>query len=540
MSLKVQNKFVRYAHISQAKSFLKSRGFYNCCRLLSRNNVDAVFKGTINSDRIENEYNILLHFPSLFPFKPPQIFPLDREIINNKHQDASYNNIPGKLCLYNATGTNDWHIGIQINEVFERAIDWFSKYETKLLGDELAPPELNRYHPDKLKTEILKFVIIEEFQHSESNNHDGRVKVFKNGKVLKVLFINHDDIKVFNEYDGIIYDLNQAYKNNIEVNWFEVKKEPFPILRTNMQLYNFIKKNCENLLYDNKELIIRIAHSKIIALRYHYNEIPQWVFYKNKMSFPEIKKGKPKGFTSYFAAFKAYGNKEIKLYSNIEYISYKAIFKRNRGQFSDLVNKKVLILGVGTIGSKIAELLTKSGVTSITIIDNETLQVGNICRHVLTIDSIYKSKVKELSKHLLKINPFLEINPIHGNVLSTDIVNYNIFSEHDLVISCIGDNNIETYLGRISSITKTKTVFARSYLLSSLGEIIYYNENYPCFSCLKHFIESTKNSIVPKIPSIPFKDNFDYDYECGTPYIPAAAIDIEYISLMATQLIIQI
>lgn len=79
-----------------------------------------------------------------------------------------------------------------------------------------------------------------------------------------------------------------------------------------------------------------------------------------------------------------------------------------------LKNKKVLICGVGGVGSFVAESLARSGIGYIDICDYDDIEASNLNRQIMTNkDNISKSKVEELKKHLekasdCKINAYKE------------------------------------------------------------------------------------------------------------------------------------
>ncbi len=84
-----------------------------------------------------------------------------------------------------------------------------------------------------------------------------------------------------------------------------------------------------------------------------------------------------------------------------------------RGMFSkSFRDKKVAIVGLGAIGSMVAESLARSGVTAIGLWDNDLVEPGNICRSTFRIQDVGENKGKSIKKHLVEINPFVKIEEI--------------------------------------------------------------------------------------------------------------------------------
>ncbi len=75
-----------------------------------------------------------------------------------------------------------------------------------------------------------------------------------------------------------------------------------------------------------------------------------------------------------------------------------------------LCNKRVLIVGVGGVGSWCAESLVRSGVCHLTIVDSDRVCTTNINRQLMaTTETVGQAKVEALRKRLLSINPEAEI-----------------------------------------------------------------------------------------------------------------------------------
>ena len=72
--------------------------------------------------------------------------------------------------------------------------------------------------------------------------------------------------------------------------------------------------------------------------------------------------------------------------------------------------KQVILFGVGGVGSWCAEALVRTGITHLTIVDDDEVQASNINRQLpATRETIGRSKVEALRERLLQINPDAEI-----------------------------------------------------------------------------------------------------------------------------------
>jgi len=79
-----------------------------------------------------------------------------------------------------------------------------------------------------------------------------------------------------------------------------------------------------------------------------------------------------------------------------------------------LGNANVLVAGVGGVGSMAAEMICRSGVGKMCIIDADTIQAGNINRQLPALHStLYQEKALVMGKRLRDINPDLDLTVIN-------------------------------------------------------------------------------------------------------------------------------
>ena len=95
------------------------------------------------------------------------------------------------------------------------------------------------------------------------------------------------------------------------------------------------------------------------------------------------------------------------IYSRIELLFGKGFVK-------ELNSKKVIIFGVGGVGSWCAEGLLRNGIINLTLVDSDNISESNCNRQLMaTSKTIGKSKVEVLKQRLLEINPSANIEACH-------------------------------------------------------------------------------------------------------------------------------
>ena len=85
----------------------------------------------------------------------------------------------------------------------------------------------------------------------------------------------------------------------------------------------------------------------------------------------------------------------------------------NNDNFNKIQNTKVLVIGLGGVGSYVVESLIRSGIKDIVIVDFDKIDITNLNRQLMTnLDNIGKLKVDEIEKRILSINKNVHIKKI--------------------------------------------------------------------------------------------------------------------------------
>ena len=102
-----------------------------------------------------------------------------------------------------------------------------------------------------------------------------------------------------------------------------------------------------------------------------------------------------------------------------------------------IAQKRVILFGVGGVGSWCAESLIRSGIHHLTIVDSDCVCTTNINRQLIaTIQTIGQPKVEVLKERLLSINPDAEINAIQQVYCAETATSFHI-ETYDYVLDAI-------------------------------------------------------------------------------------------------------
>ena len=128
--------------------------------------------------------------------------------------------------------------------------------------------------------------------------------------------------------------------------------------------------------------------------------------------------------------------------SQIERFSRQLVLK-NIGALGQkkILSAKILIVGIGGLGCPAAENLTRAGVGSIGLVDNDIVSISNIHRQSLfNSKDVKKTKVSVAAKKLKDINPDTKIKIYNTRLNEKNIK--KIIKNYDLIID--GSDNFKT------------------------------------------------------------------------------------------------
>lgn len=144
-----------------------------------------------------------------------------------------------------------------------------------------------------------------------------------------------------------------------------------------------------------------------------------------------------------------------------------AIFRRSELLLGNetmkrIAQKRVIIFGVGGVGSWCAESLVRSGIRQLTIVDSDRVCVTNINRQLMaTTKTIGQVKVEALKERLLTINPQTEITAIQKIFTQETSASFDIDS-YDYIVDAIDSLKDKALLILMACQSKAK-------LFSSMG-----------------------------------------------------------------------
>lgn len=138
-------------------------------------------------------------------------------------------------------------------------------------------------------------------------------------------------------------------------------------------------------------------------------------------------------------------------------------FLRNQILFFDkdlskLANLKVIIFGVGGVGGQVVEMLARSGIENLTLVDFDRVNITNINRQIIALEStIDKLKVEVFKDRILDINPNANVTIFPIVYDENHLINLN---DYDYIIDAIDQVSSKILLIKEAYKAKVKIISA--------------------------------------------------------------------------------
>ncbi len=190
---------------------------------------------------------------------------------------------------------------------------------------------------------------------------------------------------------------------------------------------------------------------------------------------------------------------------------------------------KIIIYGIGGVGSYVVEGLVRAGVENIVLVDNDVISLSNLNRQIhATISNIGKLKVECMKERILSINPKAKVETyvpqnmeIEEELLINNTINYVVDSVDTVstklkliqrakeqnvpIISCMGTGNkldptkfeiSDIYITSVCPLAKVIRKELRKRNIKDLK--VLYSKEEP----IKHEKESRTPASISFVPSV--------------------------------------
>jgi sulfur-carrier protein adenylyltransferase/sulfurtransferase len=143
---------------------------------------------------------------------------------------------------------------------------------------------------------------------------------------------------------------------------------------------------------------------------------------------------------------------------------------------------KVLIVGVGGLGSAVLPYLVAAGVGEIGIIDDDNLDISNLQRQVIySTDAVGNSKVLEAKKMALSLNPLVKINTVAERLQPENAI--ILLEQYDIIVDATDNLSTKYLIDDACCVLKKPFVYGSVFKFE--GQVSVFNfQNGPSYRCL--------------------------------------------------------
>ncbi len=390
--------------------------------------VDVYNNSYVETSQEINGTNIefIISFPIGFPYQFPEIRVKGEEYKNLPHVDKK----TGKLCLFNQEAIPNPKMPI---EVIKESIN---------KARNIIYDGLNGFNKEDFIEEFHAYWISDE---DTLGNMDVLFEPLN--KVERIKCIHSKDYSFWccgNNYNELIEYAKRncqeelVVEDAIYIPMSEKIYPPFP--HTNKEFYNILSKSKNGREY-KKFLTNRKGNPIILFSQEDKGKyILSCINHIGIFDIKGFRKGKIAPDIAYRMIYS--DNRVLKLTTEI--INRKRLFYR--GGDGNMIDKKVSILGCGSLGGYIAQALTELGVNDFKLVDAENLRKENIARHICGMDFVDMNKSEAIKIKLTNHYIGLRIETYPNNIYSLTTNNIEELSDRDIQFVAVGDMALESYI----------------------------------------------------------------------------------------------
>lgn len=463
-------------HVDSKNAYNLNYGFFD----------DGKFFYTYCLQYKSTELFVLCIYPFQYPYKRIEVCLCKKNEIHNKIKlyNQGFHNYEGGLCLF-GHNPDEWESSYGIKEIIERVQQWFKKGQFD--KENLLPYNYDMHNKIYILSNEIKEINagIFEFKYIE---FDDRIRVITQVDVQrkKIEFNN---------------PLKKIFSNGVEGNGI--------LLITNREKWNEYNYK-KNTISDISKYYNRYGGSKQLFRMIQSNQInypcPLIIVYKQNNYSGNV--------------FELNTNKSIDISKYYLYTGKESLFNRViEDEYKRLKRKKILIAGVGSIGSQICIQLLKSGIENFVLIDYDKLSVENIIKHELTLKNLHEYKTKALKNKMMEINPNVECSTIEKSVSEVSSIKQfrEVIKKVDIIVSTIDEVNSKYILDGLALENGKSVIYVNSFYNANAGMVLFSNKKVACLNCLVEEIERMKD-LLPE-----FNKGMEEKYKCGlNNYIASA------------------
>ena len=149
-----------------------------------------------------------------------------------------------------------------------------------------------------------------------------------------------------------------------------------------------------------------------------------------------------------------------------------------------LLASRVMIIGLGGLGSPVAMYLAAAGVGHLSLVDFDDVDLSNLQRQIIhSTNHIGQSKVSSAKDNLQKLNPDITYRTIDQKLTQVELKKE--ISHHDVVVDCT--DNFPSRFAINMACVETKTPLVSGAVIRMEGQVTTFDnkqKDQACYQCL--------------------------------------------------------
>lgn len=478
----------------------------------------------------------LIIFPPEYPEFPPTIN-VSRDVIQLHH----HQNLYGNLCM--AGGTDGWWPGRTVAEYLDEFLEKNIRSGRGEEGFTGPETEVDQAEPHSVYMNTLnhtfKHLLYDDSllipEENKGTFEVGARAEIVNGNeqawfIIRALKAGTATQKTVRWESPESLQAIYETKKNLKGCWYYLDKAPLDLVGHPKNLHSYLSGQGINI-----QGILQVREETLIVL-----------------FFPEenrLRTGGGLGATAYFIK-----PLKKKLVANIIHINTQRYSSETLAQrlplFEGMQQAKVVVCGLGSLGSPIAIELSRAGVGDLRLVDHDSIEAGTTVRYALGLNYAGVSKVGALAEYIHKNYPFTRITPVDIRLGATQVPNlpepfheissdvdhlgkiHDCLDGADLIIDASAEDRVNSYLStEAHRLGIPYITLAGTYGMWG-GEVLRVRPG-QCWSCFKW---SQVDQDPESIPDPPQDPNAKVQPKgCRAVTFQGAGFDGGEISLMATR-----
>jgi len=222
---------------------------------------------------------------------------------------------------------------------------------------------------------------------------------------------------------------------------------------------------------------------------------------------------------------------------------FNAIFKRPADYLGErmmsLESKKVIIVGIGSLGAKVAEELARNGIKHFALFDYDYYKPENVARHIAPLSSVGKPKVEVVKDVIQNISPKIDVNTYNGSPFQPNFFKSfkNMLKKYDLAVIAIDAPGYENEINLQCVHNNIPAIYSICLENAHFGRIFrVIPGKTACYECINSQIEAFPRDF----PHLEIEKNIP---KTESPYyqpgVPGLNLNIWEIALKTVRLCLQ-